>query len=86
MTSDQHKLRLSIAPHQYEEWCQIAASQGISVHDFIRRAVDGYNPAVNAILLDLEAKVATARDAVAAFHSQVLGIQKDVGSAHDTPP
>lgn len=81
MASDQRKLRLSVTPDQYETWSTTAASQGLSVQDFIRRAVDEFNPETNVILNDLIQAVDNAQDRIAEFHLLVMGIQNavDVG-------
>lgn len=85
MTSVPHKLRLSITSHQYEEWCRTAASQGISVQDFVRRAVDAYNPATTVKLRDLATKIDDAVGQVAQLRLSLVALDKVITSAGNDP-
>lgn len=57
MSSDRRDLEIRISPRQFEDWNVAAASLGLSVQDYVRRAVSDYSPEDRAMLQDLDGQI-----------------------------
>lgn len=57
MSSNRHELELLLSPRQFEQWSVAAASHGLSVQDYVRRAVSDYDPKSKTELRDLDDQI-----------------------------